>query len=172
MLVTLSFPLDDGASWTYQGTVTYTVGGQEQTMPPLTFHITLHRLIKKNPAPFEFVFSEENEPIWSTQLAPSPKGLVNPLTGEIWLPSQMKVGRHWSVSVQGSAVKLILRDATQVTVPAGTFSTYQIHFVGPKKDSGSLWLDPQVGIVSITWLSRASGGKSTATLQLVSYNLP
>lgn len=170
--VTLGFPLDDGASWTYQGTTTYKIAGQEETMPALSFILSARRLSPIAPAPFDLAMNEHGDRIMDLQLVASPKGLLNPLTGEIWLPQKIEVGRKWSVTVQGNKVKMTLHSLAQTTAPAGTFSAYQITFRGPRSDYGSFWLDPDVGIVSLTWVSRSSGAEATTQLELASYNLP
>ncbi len=170
--VELGFPLNDGNTWTYQGTVTYQLGKQQQSMPALTFQLHCRKLSPKHTAPLELTLVEETEPIWKGQFVTAPQGLLNPLTGEFWLPAEVIVGKKWNTTFDGDKVTFIVRSQTNTTVPAGTFPTYLIDFKGPKKGTGSFWLDPVVGAVALDWNSKTPGGQSKTHLELVSYDLP
>lgn len=166
----LTFPLQSENSWNYQGTVTYTIAGQEQSMSP-AFKLMATQLGKRNLL-FDLTAFEENEELGKLQLVDSPKGLINPMSGENWLPKKIKVGSKWNVTYSGHKLQLILRNEGSTTVPAGTFPAYLIDFHEARKGRGSLWLDPQVGIILFNWTMKTAGGRTTTHLELTSYNLP
>lgn len=168
--VVLSFPMQNGNSWNYQGTVAYTIGGQEQSMSP-AFQLVTKQLGKKYQL-FELALSEEHEELGKLQLIESPKGLIDPLTAEIWLPKQIKLGSKWNVTFGSHKLQFILRSEASTTVPAGTFPTYLIDFHEFRKSRGSLWLDPEVGIILFNWSYKTPGGHTATHLELTSYNLP
>lgn len=136
-----------------------------------TFQLVVRQLGEKNSL-YDVSLLEENEELAKLQLTSSPKGLINPFTGEIWLPKTIKLGSKWTVTLGQDKLQFILRSQGSTTVPAGTFPTYFIDFREARKGRGSLWLDPEVGIILFNWTSRTPGGHSTTHLELSSYSSP
>lgn len=169
--VQLNFPLADGNTWTYQGKISYQLGKQAEITPALSFKLTSHQLVRNPRSPFELSLSEEGESLWSFQFLKSVRGLVNAYNDEVWLPTQIKIGKQWSMNIDNETIKLRVRGEASSTVPAGTFPTYLINFRGPGKDNGSIWLDPDIGIVVLDWNAKARGGQATTHLELVSSDL-
>lgn len=170
--VQLGFPLQDGSVWRYRGTMSVLTGKQEETMPPLVFELHSRQLVRRPDSPFEFQLTQQGEMVWSSQLVKSSKGLVNPLTGELWIPKMKKIRQKWRIATeQGRAQMEVLRESS-VTVPAGTFSAYFIHFRIPRKYTGFLWLNPDVGVIQMDWKSRTPRGRFHTSLELTSYQFP
>jgi len=136
-----------------------------------TFQVIAKELGKRNQL-FNLTLFEENDELARLQLTGSQKGFINPLSGEIWLPKNMKLGGKWTVTFGTQKIQFILRSEGSTTVPAGTFPTYLIDFREGKKGHGSLWLDPQVGIILVNWSTKTPGGHSSTHLELTSYSLP
>lgn len=170
--VQLNFPLGNGNTWVYRGTTTYQNGAPQEATPPLTFRFICRQLVHNPNSPFELSLSEEGESLWSWQFLKSPKGMVNALSDELWLPQSIRVGKRWTITLDGAPVSLAVRGETSSTVPAGTFSSYLINFRGPGKDYGSFWLDPDVGILVLNWNTKTPTGQALTHLELTSYTLP
>jgi hypothetical protein len=170
-VVILQFPLKNHASWIYKGVTQYKIIGTAEKTPPMKYVLASHQLSKKTSSPFSLTLSAEGSPLETLQLMKTPKGIINPLTGDLWIPRQIKMGDTWNTHDQGSKISFTLSSMTKITVPAGTFSIYIINFKGPQKYHGSFSLDPSVGIISFNWSARSSSGLSQTRLKLVSYQL-
>ncbi len=170
-MIKLNFPLDHKASWIYKGRTEYRIIGAAEKTPAMKFILTSRPLSEKTPSPYNLSLTEEGEPLETLQLMKTQKGIISPLTGNLWFPKQVKMGDSWSVQYQGGKILFILSNLTKITVPAGTFPVYLIDFKGPQYAHGSFYLDPLIGVISFEWSARSSSGTAETNLKLVSYKL-
>ncbi|MDQ7824460.1 MAG: hypothetical protein RDV48_16785 [Candidatus Eremiobacteraeota bacterium] len=170
-----SFPMGEGASWTYSGAYSSKLASGSIKLP-----VSSHTLLVQGAREIDgekyhqLLVTLEETPYATILLQNDSKGLYLKDGGVKYLlfPRSLSKGATWKARILGKELTFTAGGEKQVTTPAGTYQAMKISFKSESQLSGAFWCAHSTGAVIIDYTDGDERPPRSLHLELREFKKP
>lgn len=169
----LDIPLANGNVWYYKTTINYKAMGKENTLPAPDYRLSVENAVEEGL--YVFLLQGDSSSGYSVTVKKDEQGIREINNLSFLLKRKVCKNQCWKARIWDTQFNIKVKGKEEISLETiGKRKAVRIDFIAKDKDkkgSGSLWITPEIGILSIYYISQGQGVKAETRLILCNYKI-